>query len=211
MGASKILSAADRLYLICDGETCKKNGLAPADFVAAAGDAGALTIQYRHKGISATEYEREIANLLDRHLTLTLIVNDFAEVAQRYALPVHLGQEDPIPEELTVPYGRSTHNLGELDLALAATPKPDYVALGTMFPSSTKPGVGSNRALVETYLDLTPLPLVLIGGITLENRPQLPSAERIYYAVISDAFRFGASAAGIAKYVRAWRSTFSEP
>jgi thiamine-phosphate diphosphorylase len=132
----------------------------------------------------------------------TLIVNDHAEIAIRHNLPLHLGQDDTLPPELPVPYGRSTHSLGELDDALSCTPPPAYIALGTMFASRTKPDVATNRHLVAEYLQRTSLPLVLIGGITLDNVGQLPKEERVYYAVISDVFRYGATPTAIAEYVR---------
>ncbi len=91
-------------------------------------------------------------------------------------------------------------------MALAAKPAPDYIALGTMFPSGTKTDVATNRDLVQEYIRLTDLPLVLIGGITLDNVVELPRSERIYYAVIGDAFRFGNMPADIEKYARAFAS-----
>ena len=206
MPASRILPRDSNLYLICDGETCAMRGLAPVDFFAAAAKAGTRVIQYRHKNISQESYAHNLGPLLKTasDCGTTLIVNDHAEVAERFSLPLHLGQDDVVPKALRVPYGRSTHSLAELEIALAAKPGPDYVALGTMFPSGTKTNVATNRNLVADYLRLTDLPLVLIGGITVDNMAELPRAERIYYAVIGDAFRFGNAPADIEKYARAW-------
>jgi len=202
MDASGILSANQSLYLICDGETCEKRGIPLADFVTGAINGDCKTIQYRHKGISARQYETNLLPLVElcRSAGTSLIVNDHAALAEKYALPLHLGQEDVLPPQLTVPYGRSTHGFAELALALKADPSPTYIALGTMFPSPTKPDVATNRHLVAEYLTRTSLPLVLIGGITLDNVHELPRSERIFYAVIGDAFRFGATKAGIEKY-----------
>ncbi len=207
MHASGILSEGHHLYLICDGETCAKRGITLADFVTGATQGGCRTIQYRHKGISAREYEANLLPLVDicRAAGTSLVVNDHAALAEKHALPLHLGQEDALPAGLSVPYGRSTHGFDELALALAAEPKPAYIALGTMFPSPTKPDVATNRHLVAEYLTRASLPLVLIGGITLENVHELPNHKRVYYAVIGDAFRFGAKKADIEKYVQNWR------
>jgi thiamine-phosphate pyrophosphorylase len=211
MVASAIFSDKTKLYLICDGETCETRDLRREDFVAAAVAAGAGIIQYRHKNISETEYAENFDKLAAccRGTQTTLIVNDHAAVAQKYALPLHLGQGDALPRGLTVPYGRSTHNLPELDLALSAKPQPVYIALGTMFSSGTKPGIIPARELINTYRDKTALPLVLIGGITLDNVSLLLQSEKIFYAVIGDAFRFGATKDGIGKYVQAWNLSFS--
>lgn len=206
MPTSQILSGDSKLYLICDGETCAARGISLADFVTGAISGGVKIIQYRHKGISAEAYAQNLAPLVKNASAagVSVIVNDHAGVAEHLRLPLHLGQEDVLPDTLTVPYGRSTHSLSELETALSAHPSPDYIALGTMFPSGTKTGVATNRNLVEEYIRLTDLPLVLIGGITLDNARDLRQSERIFYAVIGDAFRFGATAAGIEKYARLW-------
>lgn len=203
MPASRILSPASKLYLICDGETCAARGISANDFFRAAIDGGAKTIQYRHKNILADEYAVNLRQLLKfaAGTGVTVIVNDHADVAEQLQVPLHLGQDDPLPENLRTPYGRSTHSLAELKIALEAKPAPDYIALGTMFPSGTKKDVATNRGLVEQYIRLTDLPLVLIGGITLDNVAELPRSDRIFYAVIGDAFRFGATPDGIKKYV----------
>lgn len=216
MPASRILTvpstrsgqARNPLYLICDGETCEKHGIAPYDFVRAALAGGCQTIQYRHKNISPGAYQKNLQPML-RLLPgsgAALIVNDHAGIAGEFALPLHLGQHDILPPDLRVPYGRSTHSLAELKIALSAQPSPDYVALGTMFASGTKPEVATNRHLIDAYRDTTDLPLVLIGGITLDNVRQLPSSVRIYYAIIGDAFRFGNKPEDITKYAESWRS-----
>lgn len=206
MPTSQILSGDSKLYLICDGETCAARGISLADFVTGARNGGVKIIQYRHKGISAETYAQNLAPLVKiaSAAGVSLIVNDHADVAEHLRLPLHLGQEDVLPDTLTVPYGRSTHSLAELEIALSARPAPDYIALGTMFPSGTKTDVATNRNLVEQYIRLTDLPLVLIGGITLDNARDLPHSERIFYAVIGDAFRFGATMEGIEKYAKAW-------
>jgi len=192
------------LYLICDGETCTRHGITLADFVAGAVAGGATLIQYRHKGISPSAYERNLSEILPLAQSAILIVNDHAEIAERLRLPLHLGQDDALPPQLTVHYGRSTHSLVELESALAATPPPAYIALGAMFASATKPDVATNRHLIAEYLTRTSLPLILIGGITLENARTLPRSERISYAIIGDAFRYGATSRAVQLYVEEW-------
>lgn len=207
MHASGILSNRHHLYLICDGATCAAHGISLEDFVFGATQGGCKTIQYRHKGISAHEYEMNLLPLREicRRAKASLVINDYADLAEKYSLPLHLGQDDFLPRTLSVPYGRSTHGLEELAIALAANPAPAYIALGTMFPSPTKPDVATNRHLVAEYLTSTALPLILIGGISMENVQELPQSERIYYAVIGDAFRFGRTTADVEKYVRLWK------
>ncbi len=202
--ASGIFMPGHALYLICDGQTCGTRGIALSDFVAAALEGDCQLIQYRHKNISAREYEQNLLPLaaLCREAGANLIVNDHADLAEKHALPLHLGQDDFLPRDLSVAYGRSTHSLAELAKALEAKPAPTYFALGTMFPSPTKPDVATNRHLIAEYRERASLPLVLIGGITLDNMRELPQSETIFYAVISDVFRFGATNSAIKKYVR---------
>lgn len=204
MSVSPLSPGCGNVYLICDGESCERHRISLWDFVRSAADAGVKNLQYRHKNISAQQYEENLLRLLPLLTGVTLIVNDHAEIAVRYNLPLHLGQGDTLPADLRVPYGRSTHSLAELDFALACNPPPAYIALGTMFASPTKPEVATNRSLIADYRKRTSLPLVLIGGITLDNVRELPRADSIFYAVISDAFRFGATPAGIRKYVESF-------
>ena len=64
----------------------------------------------------------------------------------------------------------------------------DYVAFGSVFPSPTKPA--AVRAPLALFAEARPLgvPLVAIGGITLQNAPQLLAAGADCLAVISDLF-----------------------
>lgn len=206
MQASPFTAPLTSLYLICDGESCARQGILLKDFIAGAVLGGAGLIQYRHKNISAAAYEENLVSLLEitKGTKATLLVNDHAAIAEKFSLPLHLGQGDVLPHETGVFYGRSTHNLEELAHALAAHPPPGYIALGTMFRSPTKPDIEPARPLVKAYLERTDLPLVLIGGITRDTVSELPQSPRIFYAVIGDAFRFGATRSGIEKYVALW-------
>lgn len=208
MQASAIFTADHKLYLICDGATCEAKGIALGDFMTGALDGGACYIQYRHKGITPEAYEKNLkwmhALCAETGGEVKLIVNDHAGLAEKYELPLHLGQGDLLPRGLKVPYGRSTHNRAELELALKASPPPDYIALGAMFPSPTKPGIRSAAHLISGFREICDLPLVLIGGITLDNVESLPRGERIFYAIISDVFRDGATTEAVRNYVREW-------
>lgn len=201
------------LYLICDGETCAKHNLPLVDFFRAASEAGVKTIQYRHKGIIPTDYEANLVELIPvaKKYRVGLIVNDYAALAQKYLLPAHLGQDDALPPKFNLAYGRSTHNIEEVKAALDVNPPPHYLALGAIFSSATKPGVVSCRNALKQALDILTLPLVLIGGITLDNVSELPASSKIFYAVISDAFRFGESGDAIRKYVETFAAWSPAP
>jgi thiamine-phosphate pyrophosphorylase len=164
------------------------------DRVVAAVASGALcALQYRNKPASAAQRLAEARKLaqLCRRYGVPLIINDDLELALEVgAAGLHLGWEDGdlagararLPGRIL---GASCYNQPELaQRALAAG--ADYVAFGSVFPSSTKPGA------VRAPLSLFSLPLgvpkVAIGGITLQNAPQVVAAGADCVAVITDLF-----------------------
>jgi thiamine-phosphate pyrophosphorylase len=157
--------------------------------------AGARTVQLRAKRLATGELvatARSLKAIADE-VGAGLIINDRADVARLVgAAGVHLGQEDLSPEaarRLLGPdgiIGLSTHNLAELDAALA-TGVLDYVAFGPIYPTASKekpdPVQGLGR-LVEARR-LCPLPLVAIGGITAERTADVLAAGADAVAVIA--------------------------
>lgn len=106
-----------------------------------------------------------------------LIINDYWRVAiEEQCDFVHLGQEDLAEADVAairaagLKLGLSTHDEAELETALAA--KPDYVALGPVYPTILKKmkwapqGLERIRAWKEK---VGALPLVAIGGLTTER------------------------------------------
>lgn len=99
---------------------------------------------------------------------------------------VHLGQEDlsalheggdPSEKKYKrMHQGISTHNKNEVLRAL--THHPDYLGVGPIFASTTKETGVAPRGVggISETRELTTLPLVAIGGITLENGAALLAA-----------------------------------
>jgi thiamine-phosphate pyrophosphorylase len=81
----------------------------------------------------------------------------------------------------------------------------DHVAFGSVYASPTKPG--AVRAPLSLFREARVLgvPLVAIGGVALENTPQLLAAGADAVAVISDLFE----APDIAARARAYGKLFS--
>ncbi len=142
-------------------------------------DAGLPWFQLRDK----THDDRALFRLAEkirrwtRETGCLFTVNDRPDIAVlTEADGVHLGQEDlsALETEYVRPaegfhLGISTHD--RLEVLRALTIKPDYLGVGPIFQSSTKAtGVPPRgpQALSETR-ELTKLPLVAIGGFTLEN------------------------------------------
>jgi thiamine-phosphate pyrophosphorylase len=161
----------------------------------AAAATGCAALQYRNKTASPglrLEQARRLS-LLARASGVPFIVNDDIELAAAVGADgVHLGREDgdidaarrALPGKLL---GVSCYDsLAAARAAVAAG--ADYVAFGSVFPSVTKPG--AVRAPMRLFREARSLgvPLVAIGGITLENAASVLAAGADALAVISALF-----------------------
>ena len=165
---------------------------------------GAQVLQYRNKTADDATRRAQAAALLEvcrRHGAL-LIINDDVELARELGADgVHVGADDA-----AVAAARTRLGAGRIvgascynDLARAqsaATAGADYIAFGSFFASRVKPGaVRAQLSLLSAARGLG-LPVVAIGGITLENAGALIAAGADAVAVISALF--AAPDAGIA-------------
>jgi thiamine-phosphate pyrophosphorylase len=158
---------------------------------------GAPILQYRNKLADAAlrQIQAEDLRELTREFDAIFIVNDDAQLAQRVAADgVHLGGDDgsvAVARSLLGTdklIGVSCYN--RLELARqAAQDGADYVAFGAFFASSVKPNaaVASLELLQQARREIA-LPIVAIGGITLENGEALLAAGADALAVISAVF-----------------------
>jgi thiamine-phosphate pyrophosphorylase len=154
---------------------------------------GARLLQYRNKQADKglkLEQATELARLC-RGSDCLFIVNDSVEVAMSIGAPgVHLGREDgdlAAARRLLGPdvvLGASCY--GQIEAAERARDAGvDYVAFGAAYASPTKPG--NKRAPLELYREARRigLPVVAIGGITLDNARPLVDAGVDALAVIT--------------------------
>lgn len=180
------LRAALRLYLLAD------TGLVPAerlpDAVGAAIRGGVTAVQLRAKGATTLE-QVDLARAL-RDLCVPagvpLIVNDRVDVAlaaDADGVHVgHIGEEDLSPRDARRLLGAETIlgvSVGSAQEArLAAAGGASYVSAGPMFATTTKANAGpaAGEALLRAVRVATPLPLVVIGGITAQRAPALFAA-----------------------------------
>lgn len=157
---------------------------------------GTGTIQLRAKGLDhddAAILIREALAVVDGTGT-QLVVNDYWQAAiETGAKHLHLGQEDLATADVkaimraNLTLGLSTHDEHELEIALKHT--PDYIALGPIFAPKSKdvPFAPQGIArLTEWKRRVGEIPLVAIGGITLEHAPAIFTAGADSIAVISD-------------------------
>lgn len=159
--------------------------------VQAALEGGIAVLQYRRKA-GDIALARRIAGLA-RGFGVPLIVNDDIALAlQSGAQGAHLGRDDGDLGEARQRLGARILGAScydDLERARAAVAAgADYVAFGSVFASSTKPGAA--RAPLALFREARALgvPLAAIGGITLDNAPSVVAAGADLLAVLSDLF-----------------------
>lgn len=179
----------DRCYVIVDSAAWLKRLLPP----------GVRFVQLRLKERSIEEVRQEIATAkqLCEAAGARLVINDHWQCAIDAGCDfVHLGQTDLDTADLHalrkagVRVGISTHSHAELDRALALS--PDYVALGPIYPTVLKQMPWAPQGLDrinEWKRRIAPLPLVAIGGLSVERLPPLFAAGADSAAVVTDILR----------------------
>lgn len=176
----------DPFYLIVDS----------AAWIARLAPCGVRLVQLRVKDRSGAELGEEIlkAKVLCARYGAQLIVNDYwREAIDAGCDFLHLGQGDLDNADLKaircagLRFGVSTHDEAELSRALEA--EPDYVALGPIYPTILKKmpfaPQGLSR-LAEWRKRIGALPLVGIGGVTLERVAGVLAAGANSAAVVTD-------------------------
>jgi thiamine-phosphate pyrophosphorylase len=158
--------------------------LPSADWVERVLEFGVRTAQLRRKSTNTDDLRREIARSVEagRRHDAQLFINDhWREAIAAGAYGVHLGQEDVQTADLNaiakagVRLGLSTHGYYEMLRALHF--KPSYLALGAVFPTTTKvmPTRPQGLARLRRYVQLLSgrVPLVAIGGIDAGVMPDV--------------------------------------
>ena len=169
---------------------------------------GVGTIQLRAKDLAPVAAVALVRQALAAAANARLVVNDHWRAAiEAGAQHLHLGQEDlaeadvPAIRRAGLTLGLSSHDEAELDNALRHD--PDYVALGPIYPTTLKvmsvPPQGL-APIAQWKKRLGKIPLVAIGGITLERAPAVYAAGADSIAVVSDITQNKAPDAR----VRAW-------
>lgn len=190
MPSKRPLLNGAKLYVIVDGAVCGDRD--PVAIAREAQAGGADIIQWRAKRWTAKarwETGRAIADALRPTRTL-FIVNDHLDLALALeADGVHLGQEDlpvAVARRLAGPalvVGVSTHSLAQAQTA--EQQGADYVGIGPVFPTPTKPEYASlGPGVVAAVAAAVRVPWVAIGGIDQVNLPLVLSAGATRVAVV---------------------------
>ena len=171
-----------RLYVVLDKELAGARDLAALALDVIAG--GADVVQLRDKISSTRGFLKDAGKIraITRESHTTLIINDRPDIAKAVdADGVHLGQHD-------LPLKGARAVLGDfkligiscrsLEQALEAESQgADYIGLGPMFKTFTKPDLTPiGYDLVSKLKDCLKIPFVCIGGINITNIEKLFSA-----------------------------------
>ena len=186
-----------------DAEAAAAAGWPILDLAAAYLRGGATFLQLRAKNMSGDALlatASAVVQLAHRHQA-RLVVNDRADIARlAEADGVHVGQEDLPPAAVRTLVGAaaivglSTHTIEQVDRAVLEP--VTYVAIGPVFGTATKAtgyepiGLGMVREAARRAA-ARGLPLIAIGGITLENAGSVLDAGAASVAVISDLLATG--------------------
>ena len=176
----------DPFYLVVDS----------ADWIARLLPHGVRLVQLRIKDKPEAVVHSEIARAkaLCDAAGAQLVVNDFWRAAIALGCDyVHLGQEDlddadlPAIRAAGLKLGLSTHDEAELERALTCA--PDYIALGPVYKTILKSMRFAPQGLDKLGLwkaRIGTIPLVGIGGVTLERAPGVLEAGADSAAVVTD-------------------------
>ena len=200
------------LQAILDVETAERAGWAPRDLARAFLDGGARWIQIRAKTLPSSAFLALCDDVvqLAASADAQVIVNDRADLARLSgAAGVHVGQDDLPPSAVrrivgdAAIVGFSTHHVQQIEMAVR---EPlTYVAVGPVFGTRTK-DTGYEAVGLELVRAARALahgvPIVAIGGITLETAASVIDAGAASVAVISDLLVGGDPRARVAAYVQ---------
>ncbi|MBR4519257.1 MAG: thiamine phosphate synthase [Victivallales bacterium] len=182
-----------QLYAITDRHWL--NGRTLASQVREVLEGGATMVQLREKTLGDEEFlaeAREIQRLC-AEFEVPLIINDNVAIARQIGAGVHLGQSDMGLLEARKLLGpKAIIGVSCKTVALAHEAEAngaDYLGVGAVFPTTTKSDARElpRETLVE-ICHAVKIPVVAIGGITLQNVHELVGTGIAGIAVISALF-----------------------
>ncbi|MEQ1448447.1 thiamine phosphate synthase [Acinetobacter lwoffii] len=179
------------LYLITNDDPLE---LLLAKLEGAMANGGVAVLQYRRKKVAKEDqiYEIEYMKAMCAEYGVPFVINDDLEMAVKYGVGVHLGQDDGsivdavarLPKGVLI--GRSCNN--SLELAKQAIADgANYVAFGAIYATDSKPEAGNiGLETLKLAKEKLNVPLCAIGGLTVENSKDVIESGADYCAVISD-------------------------
>jgi hydroxymethylpyrimidine kinase/phosphomethylpyrimidine kinase/thiamine-phosphate diphosphorylase len=165
-----------------------------SDWVLRLSQYGVKTIQLRIKDLDKDVLDTEIVKsvAISRQYQVKLFINDYWQLAIKHkAYGVHLGQDDLHSADIMaiknngLRLGISSHS--HYELAIAIGYKPSYIALGPIYPTTSKimPWQPQGLQKVKEWMSVLNCTLVVIGGIGLDNIDEVLSTGVKNIAMIS--------------------------
>lgn len=169
------------LYVILDDEVIQQYRLDVFSLASELSGAGVDLFQFRFKNTAdnaALEIAKRLAKLIHRRQKI-FIVNDRVDIAYLSGADgVHLGKGDLLPKYARTILGRdkiigrTVHSGQEFNMCIREA--IDYISLGPVFKTKTKPTLTPWRASsIARLLSKTKKISFVIGGITLDNVARL--------------------------------------
>ncbi len=165
-----------RLYLIADVNSIGERD--PLEVIVPAIEGGVTAVQLRAKNLNRSQFSSLAARILTvlRPKEVPLIINDDVQVAfEVRADGVHVGKDDcssTEAREILGPKAIIGYSIENDDPWKSALSYPvDYLGLSPTFPTQTKSGFRSYWGLegLRFVRGQTSLPLIAIGGISMDN------------------------------------------
>ncbi|HEV2652565.1 MAG TPA: thiamine phosphate synthase [Rhizomicrobium sp.] len=184
------MSERCRLYLITPpkletrafGETLKR--------ALDGGDVASLQLRLKDVPDDAIRQATDILMPIAQRAGVAFILNDRPDLAAELRCDgVHVGQEDASYDDARAAVGRDAivgvtcHDSRHLAID-AAEAGADYVAFGAFFPTATKePKTRADIETLQWWAEMMTVPVVAIGGITVDNAKPLVEAGADFLAV----------------------------
>lgn len=202
-----------RLYTFVD--TAYLHGRQPEEVARALCEGGSDLIQLRAKGAAVDDVRRlaEVILPVTTAAGVRLVINDHPKIAHQLGAAVcHLGQEDFFDGGYTMAdqvrgcppaflLGLSTHAPEQAQRAIRA--QPDYVAIGPIYPTGTKP---TAKPVTLDYVRWAAanvrIPWFAIGGVNLQTLDDVLAAGATRICVVSAILNAPDIAKACAEYRR---------
>lgn len=176
---------------------------------------GARIVQYRAKGGIVAEHARALRELTRSADALFLLNDEWRAVRDYDADGVHVGPEDAQPHEMAaIRAALEKRILGvscgtEEEARAAQACCADYIGVGCVFPTGSKADAGDPIGIsgLVRVASATRLPVAAIGGISLQNLPEIRATGVAMAAIISAISHASHPQAATSELVRMWSTT----
>ena len=183
-----LYAVTDRSWL-SEGETL-------TDAVKNALDGGVTFVQIREKDLDEENFEKEAVELkaLCAQYGVPFVVNDNVALAKKIDCDgVHVGQDDMEAgsvRELLGPDKILGVSASSVEEALLAQERgADYLGVGAVFPTTSKDDADAvSREMLQAICQAVSIPVIAIGGISMQNVEELAGCGLDGIAVISAIF-----------------------